>query len=208
MTAPSVITAPDNCAASVIMTLRRVVGVTASPFTLEEQRFKWPGEQWSIDFRLPPFTTRDVFAEWQAFMLRLEGTFNIFLMGDPSAKTPRGVATGTPQIDGNNQVGNTLLTKGWTNSVTGILKKGDYIQIGTGALSRLHMVVEDANSNGSGVAALSICPALRYSPTNNGAIVVNDAKGAFRLSDNETSWSVDPGPVYRMSFNAIEVMNA
>lgn len=197
-----------SCPANVIMSLRRTVGVTMSPFTLEEQFYKWPGEQWVMSFQMVPMTQRAIASEWIAFGLKLQGTYNQFLMGDPSAKTPRGIATGTPLVNGLNQTGNTLVTDGWTPSQTGIMKAGDYIQIGTGVDAQLYMVTADANSDGSGNANLSIEPSLRTSPANNAAIIVTEPKGLFRLVDNSFSWSVSPGPLYRMSFEAQEVVNA
>lgn len=209
MSTPPLLTMPtSSCAANVIMTLTRVVGITNSPFTLEEQTFKWQGEAWSVDFRMPAITKRNIASEWIAFALKLQGVFGRFYLGDPSARTPQGVATGTPQVDGINQTGNTIETKGWTNSVTGILLAGDYIQIGTGLQSRLHMVTADVNSDGSGLAVIPIEPALRYSPADNTPITVNNPVGVFRLAENSWSWSVDPGPFYRLSFRAVEVVNA
>lgn len=209
MSTPPLLDLPDSaCIASVVMTLRRVVGMTSSPFTLEEQSFKWQGEQWQIEFTLPPITKRSVAADWQAFIAKLQGTYGRFLMGDPSARFPRGAASGSPVVNGGGQTGNVLQTDGWTASVTGILLKGDYIQIGTGTSSRLHMVTEDINSNVSGQANIALEPALRYSPSDNSAIIVNSPKGVFRMVDNSMSWSVSPGPVYRLSFQAVEVVNA
>lgn len=205
----ALVTVPSSsCIASVVMTLKRVIGVTQSPFTLEDQSFKWPGEAWSIDFQMPPILNRRIAADWKAFGLALEGQYNRFLMGDPTARIPQGVATGTPQVNGINQTGNTLATKGWTNNINGILLKGDYIQLGTGESSKLHMLIEDANSDGSGNANLSIVPALRSSPSDSAPIVVNNPRGVFRLTNNSWSWSVNPGPVYRMSFQAVEVVSA
>lgn len=207
MSVPPLITLPSSaCIASVVMSIRRVVGMTESPFTLEQQVFKWPGEQWSMEFVMPPILHRITASDWIAFGVSLEGKWGRFLMGDPSAKQPRGVATGTPLVDGGSQTGNTLATKGWTAGVTGILLKGDYIQLGSGTSSRLHMVTANANSDGSGNASLAIAPALRASPADNDAIVVNEAKGLFRLNGNDFSWSVDPGPKYRFSFSASEVL--
>lgn len=209
MSTPPLVTLPSSyCIGSVIMTLTRVVGLTESPYTLEEQTYRWPGERWSIDFRLPPITNRATASDWMAFGSKLEGKYGRFLIGDPAARLPRGVATGTPLVNGGGATGNTLPTDGWTNSVTGILLKGDYIQLGTGVNSRLHMITEDVNSNGSGEANLSIVPALRVSPADNAPIVVNNPRGLFRLVDNTFAWSVDPGPVYRFSFQATEVLNA
>jgi hypothetical protein len=208
MSTPNFETHPDTCAASVVMNLTRVVGSTQSPFTLEKQNFKWPGEIWTIDFRLPPFTSRKTAMQWVSFGLNLEGTYGRFLMGDPSAKTPLGIATGTPLVDGAGQTGNFLVTKGWTPSQTGIMLCGDYIQIGTGLNARLHMVTADADSSAGGIATLRIAPSLRESPVDNAEIIVNDAKGLFKLTSNSFPWSVEPGKIYRVAFQAEEVINA
>lgn len=206
MSTPPFETIPDSCAANVVMNMIHVVGSSKSPYTLETQKFKWQGEQWVIDFNLPPFTKRAVASEWIAFGLNLQGTYGKFLMGDPSAKTPRGVATGTPVVDGAGQEGNTLTTEGWSFDTTNIMRKGDYIQIGTGLSSRLHMVTQDANSDSVGKASLRISPALRSSPPDGAGIITSNAKGVFSLVDNTWSWSVSPGPIYRLSFRAEEVI--
>lgn len=198
----------SSCAAQVTMSIMRTVGRSTSPFTLETQSFRWPGEQWMIDFNLPPIINKEVANEWKAFAVKLRGSFNYFLMGDPSAKLPLGVATGTPQVASSNQTGNLLQTKGWTASVVGIMKAGDYIQLGTGVNSRLHMITADVNSDAGGLANLPLEPALRSSPALNQAVIVNNARGVFRLQDNTYSWNVTPGPRYQLGFTAVEVINA
>lgn len=209
MSDPVLIDVPtSSCFAGVTMTLNRVIGVTQSPFTLETQTFKWPGEQWSMQLQMPAMTRRAMAAEWYAFALKLEGTFNYFLMGDPSAKTPRGTPAGSPVVDGGGQQGNTLLTRGWTPNSQSVLMAGDYIQLGTGMDSRLHMVVDDADANGDGETVLNIVPALRTPPNDGLTIITNNAKGVFRLTDNSFSWGVSPGPLYRLNFDAVEVINA
>lgn len=190
------------------MTLKRVVGVTESPYSFAEQAFKWPGEAWMAEFDLPPIRDRAIAMEWIAFGLALQGKYGRFLFGDPSAVTPQGVATGTPLVDGGGQTGNVLNTKGWSNSITGILKAGDYIQLGTGLSSSLHMVVATSNSDGTGKAGLYIEPALRTSPADNAPIIVTNAQGVFRLDQNDFSWSIQPGPVWRISFTAREAISA
>lgn len=209
MSTPPLVDLPEStCAANVIMSLTRAVAVTESPFTNEQQAFKWPGEYWQIEFRVPPTTSRDVAAEWKAFGAALEGQYGYFLCGDFSAKTPRGVATGTPLVDGGAQTGNTLTTKGWTPNITGILKKGDYFQLGTATGARLHMLIEDADTDGSGDSILTFVPALRSSPNDEDPLVIQEAKGLFRLMDNTFAWSVDPGNIHRFSFSAREVIVA
>lgn len=207
MTTPPLLVLPSSaCIASVIMSIRRVVGTTTSPFTLEDQSFKWPGERWGVDFEMPPITNRRIANEWKAFAVSLGGSWGMFLLGDPSAKKPLGVATGNPVVFGANQTGNNLITNGWTPSTNGLLLKGDYIQLGSGVTARLHMVTNDVNSDVNGRAVLNIEPELRSSPVAGSEVVVNDAKGLFKLSSNDFSWSVSPGPVYRYSFQAVEVL--
>lgn len=205
MTTPPLLDAPTSMlAASCVMGIQHVVGSEESPFTLESQDYKWPGERWVIDFRLPPSVERDIFEEWVAFALKLKGKWGRFLMGLPNHGTPRGVATGTPLVDGALQTGGTLLTKGWTPGVTGILKQGDCVQLGTGSTARLHKLLNTPDSDGSGNATLEITPDLRYSPSDSAAIIVNNPRGLFKMTDNNVSWSIEPGPVYRYSFQAME----
>lgn len=208
MAVPPLLNLPNSsCMASIVMGLTRVVGISASPFTLEEQSYKWQGEIWTIDFVMPPMKP-NIAREWQAFGLKLKGQYGRFLIGDPLGKEPKGVATGTPLVKGINQTGNTLVTDGWSPNVQGILLAGDYIQLGSGASSKLHMVTEDANSDSSGNANLSIEPALRASPADNSSVIINNPMGVFRLTSNSWSWQASPGPIYRMSFQAQEVISA
>lgn len=208
MTRP-VITVPTSiCVADVTFYIDRVAANTSSPFSLIEQTFKWPGEQWRVDFSLANITNKLLAGQWKAFGTACEGSYGMFLMGDPGARIPSGVATGTPQVDGGGQSGNSLNVKGLTTGVTNILRAGDMVQVGTGTASRLHMQMVDVNSNGSGKATLTLQPALRYSPANNLAVNFHDAKGMFRLSSNTFSWRQRPGPVWTIQFQAEEVVGA
>jgi len=107
---------------------RSVAGITASPFTGQQQVYSWPGEWWEATAELPAMLRADAEA-WIAFLASLRGVYGTFLFGDPAGKTPRGIATGTPRIFGAGQVGTGIGTCGWTNGQTGILKAGDYFQI-------------------------------------------------------------------------------
>lgn len=204
MTAPLLTMPTTSNIAEVVFKLKRVVSRTFSPYTLHDQAFRWPGEQWMVDFTLPPIGDIDVANEWKAFGVRLEGSYGRFYMGDPSAPTPRGAATGTPLINGAGQLGNSIVTDGWTAGVTNILKAGDYVQIGT----RLHMQMVNVNSDGSGNTTLTLQPAVISAPADNSAVVVNNPKGIFKLSTNTFEWRVSPGPFYYISFQAEEVVGA
>jgi hypothetical protein len=92
-----------------------------------------------------------------------------------------GALGGTPLVNGGSQgvtylsvkdqKYSSLITDGWSNSVTGLLKKGDVITIAgvyavnpvslqsTGRLQTF-TIVEDADSNGTGQATLKVSPAI------------------------------------------------
>jgi len=128
-----------------------------------------------------------------------------------------GALGGTPLVDGANQNvtystarntnTQTLNTDGWSNSVTGVLKKGDVFTVagvyavnpvpargtdGKDVLDFLQqfVVTADADSDGSGDAALTISPAIittgpyqtvSAAPADNAAItVVGSAATAYR----------------------------
>lgn len=176
--------------------------VFGSPLTMTEQILERPGARWSAEFTLPPMTRAGGGAAWTAFFASLRGRRGTFYGYDPAATSPRGIGTGTPLVNGASQTGNTLITDGWTAGQTGILLAGDYI----GVNSRLHMVVEDANSDGSGNATLSIEPALRESPADNAPITISSPKVTMRLVEDVASWDLDTALFYGFSFSAVEAL--
>lgn len=97
-----------------------------------------------------------------------------------------------------------MITDGWTTSTTGILKAGDWIQLGSGSATRLHKVLDDVNSDASGNATLSIWPSLRSSPSDNAQITVSSPKGQWRLASNEIQYSIDEASVYGITFACVE----
>jgi len=156
---------------------------------------------------LPPMTRAGGAADWVAALRSLDGPLGTFYLGDTAWSTPRGVGTGTPLVNGASQTGEDLVTDGWTAGQTGIMKRGDWIQLGTGSSSRLYMVVADVNSNGSGQATLTIRPKLRSSPADNAPIVVNNPVGVFRLAV-APGWAVDELKMEAgLSFMAVEALN-
>ncbi len=165
--------------ARIRLTANDIVGISQSPFTAAQQVYKYPGQFWEADVTLPPMKRADA-EYWVAFLLKLNGPFGTFLLGDPLGATARGVATGTPLVNGGSQVGNELVTDGWTVSQTGILRAGDYIQLGSGATAQLYKILDDANSDGSGNATFTIWPSLRSSPANNAAITVTSTAGQLQ----------------------------
>jgi len=181
-----------------------IIGVTKSPFTGQQQVYQWPGENWSVDVSLPPMDQATAEA-WVNFLVSLRGQLGTFYLGDVLKTTPQGVATGAPVVHGaQGSMTNSLATKGWTHNITGILKAGDFIQIGTTTSQRLYKVLTDANSDNSGYATLDIFPSLREGVSDNESIVITNTAGTFRLIANTRTWNVDNARIYGIDFKAEE----
>lgn len=187
--------------ARVRWTRRAVVAQSASPFTGETQTQVHQGQWWEIEVSTKPMVRADA-AAWEAWHLALNGKEGTFLFGDPLWTSPRGTATGTPLVKGASQTGQDIETDGWTPEVTGILKAGDMIQLGSGSAARLHMQLVDTDSDGSGNATLTLWPHVRSAFADNTPITVSSPKGLFRLSSNEMVKDVDPSGLVALTFAA------
>ena len=169
------------------------VAISQSPFTYKQQVVSHGGQRWEASVSIPP-THRDKAAQWKAMLVGLKGQTGTFLLGDPDYATPQGtvtscVLTGSAGSDSASVV------------MTGTLKAGDYIQLGSGSASKLHQVLVDQSGSGT----LEIWPALR-SDYVSATATFNSPKGVFRLGSNVTSWSINNASVYGISFEAIEVV--
>jgi len=187
------------------MTASNVDALTQSPFTFASQVIAHQGQRWEAVLTMPPMNRADG-EQWIGFLNSLYGRTGTFLMGDPVGYTARGALGGTPLVNGANQVGSTLVIDGASNSITGWLLVGDYIQLGTGATSTLHKVLADADSDGSGNVTLEIWPALRSSPADNAAVTTTNARGVFRLATPSPNWDMSGATRYGISFAVVEVV--
>lgn len=187
------------------LTARSVVGVTRSPFTGAQQVQKHQGQWWEFEATLVPMVRADA-ESWIAFFMSLNGMEGTFLLGDPLGGTARGVATGTPLVKGGSQTGNSLITDGWTVSQTGILKAGDYFQLGSSGSSKLYKVLNDANSDGSGDATFDIWPQINTAVADNAVLKVASSRGLFRLATNEMPFDLKLAQHYGLGFSAVGVI--
>jgi hypothetical protein len=190
----------------VVLGATNIVGLSRSPFTNQQQVYQWPGEYWSVDISMPPMPKSTAEA-WINFLVSLRGTLGTFYIGDVDRGTPRGVATGTPVVNGaQGSMSTTLATKGWTAGVTGIFLAGDFIQLGTGAQQRIYKVLTNANSDGSGNATFDIFPILREGVSNNQPITLLNTQGTFRLISDERKWDMDAAHIYGLDFACEEAL--
>jgi len=184
--------------------LRKTVSITQSPFTAQQQVYEHDGQQWKATFSLPPML-KDSASVWLSFLLSLRGVRGTFKIGDQDRKTIQGVATGTIRVNGASQVGNSIDLDGFANSTNNVFKAGDYIQIN----SYLYMIIEDANSNGSGEANVKIEPSLRSgieTINDDTTVIYTNTTTIMRLDTNFTSWNTDTVSKYGISFACSEAL--
>ena len=182
--------------------MERVVAVTESPFTNQEQVYEHEGAQWKATFTLPPMKKESA-AIWLAFLMSLRGRRGTFKIGDQDRKTIQGVATGTILVNGASQTGNAINLDGFANSTNNVFKAGDYIQIN----SYLYMISADVNSNSSGEATVYVEPSLRSGIeviNDNTTVIYTNTTTVMRLDSNELNWDTNNVSVYGISFACSE----
>ncbi len=186
--------------------LDSVVGNLESIYTKQQHVQEQDGERWAIELDFPVMEIAEAGA-FRSFMAKLRGVYGTFLYGDVTRASAQGNPAGTGRVNGASQTGNNLVTDGWTASVTDLFKEGDWIQLGSGSSSKLHMVVEDVDSDGSGNATLKIVPELRDSPADDAVITYSDCKGVFRLQSNSVAVFSTSGPDHtRIRIKAVEAL--
>jgi hypothetical protein len=169
------------------MVARSNVGVSESQFSFKVQKQRHSGQRWEMDLEFPPMTQTEA-AEWEAFLMKLNGQEGTVLIEDPDRKTPAGTATGTPTVSGAHAAGvNSLATTGWTTSTANILKAGDRIQIG----NFMYTILDDQNSDASTDATFDIWPRLREAQSGGESITTSNCKTTMRLASNEMAWSTN-----------------
>jgi hypothetical protein len=182
-----------------------VVASVASPFTLQTQDQEHQGQAWGARIEYPRMTDTQA-REWVASLVALRGRVGTFLFGDSVWKAPRGSAAGTPLVNGGSQTGMALITDGWTASASGVLLKGDLIQLGSGETQRVYMILNDVNADGGGNATIDIWPRLRESPADDAPLVLNNTKMAMKLKENLRTWDVNVAKHYGIEIECVEAI--
>ena len=196
---------PENTFISSTFGLESNTQTFESPLSNNMQVLELTGARWTANYAVSNKSAADA-GQLIAFLTKLRGQANSFYGYDPKRVTAQGTATGTPLVNGASQTGNSLVTDGWSNGVTNILKSGDMIHFPTSHGQELKMVTANANSDGSGNATLSIEPSLRGSPANNAVITISTPACVMRLADDsQAKWTINELGLYEIKFNGIEI---
>jgi hypothetical protein len=183
----------------------RQVSMTQSPFTMAQQVAEFQGAVWTTTVSLPPMT-RSQAGVWQAFFMQLHGRSGTFLIGDPDGQSLLGSLTNTIQVNGDHSVGAFDISIDGADASTVIFKAGDYVQFGSGASSKLHMIISDVTSDSSGNATLPVEPPLKSSLSDDASIVTSSTKAVMRMNSNELGWSASRISLYGISFACTEAL--
>lgn len=186
------------------------IEIFTSPISNVVQTIDRPGDFWAGFYNFAPKKASEV-RELQAWLMSMKGGAKTFLGFDPTNRNPAGIAnTGqdTILVNGASQTGSSLVCNGARFSGTGILKAGDYFQVGNvGVAIQLKMMVEDADSDGAGNITLNFEPPLGASPIDNAPIIFNNPVGVFRVSiPSAASWEATPNEFISISFPFVEVL--
>jgi hypothetical protein len=187
------LTLPTTGISSVEFRTVNANATSQSPFTFKQQIISHGGEKFEATINLVSMKREDSSA-WKAALVSLKGSLGTFLLGDPSCSTSRGTVSSCTLTGSAGDESGTVV-------MTGTLKAGDYIQLGSGSSAKLHQVLVDQDGDGT----LELWPALRSDYTD-ATVVFNNPKGVFRLSNNVTSWSIDNASIYGISFEAVEAV--
>lgn len=151
-----------------------------------------PAAYWSMSTAMIGFFVQSVSEPALKGFLANIANFEIYMDQNVYTQTV-GAYGGTPVVNGAGQTGSSLVTGGWTASVSGLLNVGDVFtiagvfavnprsKVSTGQLQNF-TVTATASSSGGGAATLLIYPAIvttgayqtvSASPANNATITVN-----------------------------------
>lgn len=191
-------------------TFRKWDGTISSPrsaFTKRTQTAVGSPALWTAEYTLPVMLRAEA-QPWAAFIWQLQGRAGRFYAYNPDYRTPLGVATGTPLVNGADQANTkSLITDGWTNS-TLVLKAGDFIAYDTSLGRELRVLTADATSDGSGNATLALDEPIRVAPANNAAIITTDPSCVMQLVQDEEGLSGDRVGLQELTFRGVEAFGS
>jgi hypothetical protein len=156
-----------------------------SPITRSTQVLQRQGELWLATGTW--MLEREESQQMDALLEMLKGAAIAIDMWDFSRPDPAGSNLGgTVEVNGTANAGDTTLnSEGWTISQSGVLLAGDLIGID----GYLYRVSQDVDSNGSGIAALSLTSPLRSDVGGSPGSVITRTKPkvSMRLIDDSQS---------------------
>lgn len=135
--------------------------------------------------------TRTEMAAIIAFVEQQRGQYGNFLLALPGYTAPLGSWVGSPVVDGASQTGYTLNLRGFTATQTGVAKAGDLIRIGATDL-KVYRIAADADSDGAGLATVTLVQALMASPADAAAITSSNVQFTMACASDMAEVGIAP----------------
>ena len=194
--------------ASITMIEVNKASISESSFDGSVQIQSFPGEYWMAGLQFPKFerTKGEIVS---AFLSKLRGPAGSFLLPDTSNPLPRGTAatvSSSPTLNGGGQIGATINIKGAALSETGWLLAGDIIQIGPSDRAHFHKVLDDVDTDAGGLASINIWPSIRQPNIDGDAVITDNPKGLFFLTETSRSRLLTPPFRYDIALTCREVL--
>lgn len=149
-------------------------------------------ELWNPSVEITPLNSNN-WRDLAAFLRKLRGRLNKVRINDPSRPLRgAGALGGTAQINANAVAGATSITiRGLIASQSVALAADDMIGIG----ENLYAISDDASSNGSGEATVSILPPLRSGVADGDTVNLSYPTGLFMLVSGGNGLTIRPGQI-------------
>jgi len=150
--------------------------------------------RWSAEVEYPPIIGERAVRPWRAALARLQGQANAFRLAP--YENPQRVllgSSGGPVVDGANQIGNMIATRGWYPA--NALLIGNFITIN----GRLHQVLSQAIAGADGRSVIEIMPHIANG-VPDGAPIDASGRAIMSLTEDSVGWSVGPGQRYDIAF--------
>lgn len=180
------------------MRLVRAVAEVESPFTFNKQIYQHQGTKWEAEITLPPLTDQESRAV-QAFLTGLKGQAGTFLFGNPLHASIYGTATSVT-LSAAAAIGDDEIEC----NGNGTLLAGDFFQLGSGADSRLHQVVETVTV-GTG-STVKIEPPVKVAGTSGDSLTLSNPKGAWRLTSSDVEWAINNASIHGITIPCCEAV--
>ena len=182
-------------------TMSTATGYSESNFTGRQHVSPRSYHVQNFTVTLPPMLKNEALS-WLVFMTTLNGQAGTFRMGPP---TDNNEMTRDATVRLAAAAGTYDLNVTFATGFSGQIRPGQYIELGTGATSKLYMITAATNpipvgQTNAGSSQLTLWPPLKTAQAVNNPVKFIDPKGVFMLATNDVSWNIDEVQKFGIQF--------
>jgi hypothetical protein len=163
------------------------------------QRLKTGAQFFSFKLKSPPLSKAE-FKQIFPFIVQQDGQSETFTVVLPEMSSTTGTAAGIITVT--DEFGAGSLTCIVDTVATGTLKKGDLIKFSNH--SKIYMLTEDVNLDGSTHNTMNFYPNLVTGITNTTTLTYNDVPITVYLDEDQQSFTTQADGTYRYELNCVE----